>query len=195
LPKMRQESVREMNFADLQRVVEYVNLNSPHECGHIIVLFKAGRLKGLNFLPHEVAADGVKGVIETAPVNELGKEDCVGLAAGIIGELIGRGQYDPRTLLDDRKKVQDLVSQPLENFALEAYEIIRQNLLFFVLLNIEVGKKMFATLKNAYFSLSDEDYAKLPHEVPIFTLAEVEEVHSRAESTLAGFRDERKNAP
>jgi hypothetical protein len=31
--------------------------------------------------------------------------------------------------------------------------------------------------------------------VPIFTLAEVEEVHSRAESTLAGFRDERKNAP
>jgi hypothetical protein len=148
------------------------------------VLFKARRLVGLNFLPHEAAADGVKGVLETDAGTELGKEDCVALAAGMVGELIFVGQYDSQRLLDDREKVQRIVGQPLENFALEAYEVIKQNLLFFALLNIEVRKKMFALLKYA-FSLSEEDYAELPNEMPIFTLADVEQVDKRAESELA----------
>jgi hypothetical protein len=37
------------------------------------VLFKAGRLVGLNFLPHEAATDGAKGVLETDAGTELGK--------------------------------------------------------------------------------------------------------------------------
>lgn len=45
---------------------------------------------------------------------------------------------------------------------------------------------MFALLEHA-FSLSEEDYAELPDEMPIITLAEVEQVYKRAESTLAGF--------
>jgi len=125
----------------------YVHSNSAHECGHITVLFKAGRLVGLNFLPHETAANGAKGVFETDLGTQLGKEDCVTLAAGMVGELVcvGHSQHD----LDDRQQVQRIVGQPLENFALEAYEIIKQNLLFFALLNIEVQKKMFAVLKHA----------------------------------------------
>jgi hypothetical protein len=175
-----------MIFPLLQNLVPYVRSNSAHECGHITVLFNAGRLVGLNFLPHELAADGAKGVLETDAGTELGKEDCVALAAGMVGELICVGQYDPQRLLDDRHHVQRIVGQPVENFALEAYEIIKQNLLFFALLNIEVRKKMFALLGHA-FSLSEEDYAELPNEMPIMTLAEVEQVYKHAESSLAGF--------
>jgi hypothetical protein len=182
-----------MNIAQLQNLAVYVNSNGAHECGHMTVLFKAGRLVGLNFLPHEAAADGVKGVLETDAGTQLGKQDCVALAAGMVGELILVGQYDSQRLLDDREKVQQIVGQPVENFALKAYEVIRQNLLFFALLNIEVRKKMFALLKHA-FSLSEGDYAKLPNEMPILTLAEVEQVYKRAESTLAGFH-EKTGAP
>ena len=175
-----------MNFPLLQNLPVYVHSNSAHESGHITVLFKAGRLAGLNFLPHEVAVDGVKGVLETDAGTQLGKEDCVALAAGMVGELICLGQYDSERLLDDRQQVQRIAGQPIENFALEAYEIIKQNLLFFVLLNIQVRKKMFAPLYHA-FSLSEEVYAELPNKVAIITLAEVEQVYKHAESSLARF--------
>lgn len=175
-----------MNTAQLQNLAVYVHSNGAHECGHMIVLFKAGRLADLNFFPHEVAADGAKGVLETGTRTQFGKEDCVAFAAGMIGELICVGKYDSQHLLDDREQVQRIVGQPIENFALEAYEIIKQNLLFFVLLNIEVREKMFTLLKNA-FSLPEGDYAKLPDKMPILTLAEVEQVYKCAESTLAGF--------
>jgi len=173
-----------MNFPHLLNLVPYVRSNSAHECGHITVLFKAGRLVGLNFLPHEVAANGDKGVIETDTGTQLGKGDCVALAAGMVGELIcmGHSQHD----LDDRQQVQQIVGQPLENFALEAYEIIKRNLLFFGLLCIEVRKKMLAVLGDA-FSLSEEDYARLRDKMSIITLAEVDQVYRRAGSTLAGF--------
>jgi len=147
------------------------------------VLFKAGTLPcGLNFLPHEVAADGVNGVLETE-TGTLGKEDCVALAAGMVGELVLLGQYDSKRALDDRERVQRLVGQPIENFALEAYEIIKQNILFFTLLNIEVRNKMFVLLN----SLSGENYAQLVAKMPVITLAEIEQVHGRSESLLAVF--------
>jgi hypothetical protein len=170
-----------MNFRQRQNLVAYAHSNSAHECGHITVLFKAGRLVGLNFLPHETAANRAKGVFETDSGTQLGKEDCVALAAGMVGELVcvGRSQHD----LDDRQQVQQIVGQPLENLALEAYEIIKQNLLFFALLNIEVRKKMFAVLKHA----SEEEYSELPPKMPIITLAEVEQVYKHALSTLEGF--------
>src|ERR1700733_8387428 len=170
-----------MNFQQRLTLATYAHSNSAHECGHITVLFKACRLVGLNFLPHETAADGAKGVFETDLGAELGKEDCVALAAGMVGELVclGYSQHE----LDDRQHVQRIAGQPLENFALEAYEIIEQNLLFFALLNIEVRKRMFAVLKNA----SEEESSELPHKMPVITLAEVEQVYKRAVSTLEGF--------
>jgi hypothetical protein len=177
-----------MNNERLEELTKYVYSNGAHECGHMTVLFKANRLVGLNFLPHETAVDGFKGVLETDRGTQLGKEDCVALAAGMIGELIGVGSYGPGRLLDGRKKVQKLVGQPLENFALEAYEVIKQNLLFFVLLTIKVRKNMFAVLKDAIF-LSEEDYAGLPVKMPIVTLAEIQKVYERAESELARFPD------
>jgi hypothetical protein len=172
-----------MDFRSRQNLVAYVHSNSAHECGHITVLFKAGRLAGLNFFPHETAANGDKGVFETDAGTQLGKEDCVALAAGMVGELVcvGHSQHE----LDDRQQVQQIVGQPLENFALEAYEIIRQNLLFFGLLNIEVQKEMFAVLKRA----SEEGYSGFDEKIPIITLAEVEQVYKHAVSTLAGFPD------
>jgi hypothetical protein len=142
------------------------------------VLFKAGRLVGLNFLPHEAAADGLKGVWETEAETPLGKEDCVALAAGMVGELVSLGLYDSERVLDDRRQVQQLVGQPLENFALGAYEVIKENLRFFSLLNIEVQRKMFAILKHAFFS--GGDYAELPGKMPIVTLAEVKQIYKSA---------------
>ena len=65
------------------------------------------------------------------------------------------------------QNVHRIVGQPVENFALEAYEVIKQNLLFFALLNIEVRKKMFALLDHA-LSLSKEDYAELPNKMSMF---------------------------
>lgn len=174
-----------MNFAPLDLAL-YVHPNAAHECGHMTVLYRASRLVALNFLPHEAAVDGFKGVLESETKTEPGKEDCVGFAAGMIGELICLGEYSAQRADDDRKHVQRLVGQPLENFALGAYEVIKQNLLFFVLLNIEVRKKMFELLKEV-LSRSKEDYAKLDDKIAIFTLAEVEEVYKRAEATLAHF--------
>lgn len=95
---------------------------------------------------------------------------------------MGHSQHE----LDDRQHVQRMVGQPLENFALEAYEIIKQNLLFFGLLNIEVREKMFAVLKRA----SEEEYSGLDEKkMPIITLAGVKQVYEHAASTLAGFPD------
>ena len=179
-----------MNAPQLQILDVFVQGNSAHECGHMTVLFKAGRLVGLNFLPHKMAADGVNGILEAKTGTQLGKEDCVALAAAMVGELIVLGQYDSKRLADDTQQVQRIVGQPLENFALEAYEIIKQNLLFFALLNIEVRKNMFVFFEQ----LSKVDYATLPNEMPIFRLAEVKQVYKRAESILAGF-PEKTEAP
>jgi hypothetical protein len=170
-----------MNFQQRQNLAAYIYSNSAHECGHVTVLFKACRLVGLNFLPHETAADGAQGVFETDLGVEIGKEDCVALAAGMVGELVCLGHFQHDR--DDRQHVKRIVGQPLENFALEAYEIIKQNLLFFALLNIEVRKRMFAVLKHA----SEEEYSELPHKMPVITLAEVEQVYKRAASTIESF--------
>jgi hypothetical protein len=175
-----------MNFQQLQDLVKFVQGNSAHECAHMTVLFKASRLADLNYFPHEMAANGFKGVIESTTKTELAEEDCVALAASMIGESIILGEYDADRLLDDRQQVRRLVDQPLENFVLEAYEIIKQNLLFFALLNVEVRKKMFTVLKEA-LSVPEEDSGALPKVMPIFKLAEVEQVYKRAESILAGF--------
>lgn len=155
---------------------------SAHECAHMTVLFMAGRLKKLNYFPHQKALDGVPGVIESTTVTEPTKEDCVAFAASMIGELIVLGEYDEERLRDDREQVKRLSNQPLENFALEAYEIIKENLLFFALLNEEVGNKMLSFLDEVW-----EGEHATENEVTIFTLAEVEEVRKRAESILARF--------
>ena len=152
--------------------------NSAHESGHIVVLFKAGRLDELRFLPHETAADGIKGVFEANTGTELGKEDCVALAAGMAGELVCLGHYDPERVLHDRKQIQRIVGKALEDFAPEAQETIEQNLRFFSLLNIEVLNRITALL----LGLGRVDWEKLPPTIPIITLAEVEQVYQRAES-------------
>ncbi len=42
-------------------LLTYARGTSAHECGHMVVLFKKDMLVDLNFLPHETAADGIKG--------------------------------------------------------------------------------------------------------------------------------------
>jgi hypothetical protein len=175
-----------MDFADPQKLAAYVVANAAHECGHMVILFKSNRLLGLNFLPHETAEDGVKGVIET-DTPTLGKEDCVAFAGGLVAELICFGLTDSPRLADDGHKVQQIAGQPLENFAHEAYEIIKQNLVFFALLNIEVRKKTLKVLLDARSSSLKGSYAGLSDKISIITLAEVEMVYKQAESTLAGF--------
>jgi hypothetical protein len=127
---------------NFQALKAHAEGTSAHECGHMTVLFKARRLKKLTYFPYKTALDGIPGVIESTTVTEPTKEDCVAFAASMIGELIALGECDQERLLDDRQKVEQLANQPLETFALEAYEIIKENLLFFVLLNKEVGNKM-----------------------------------------------------
>ena len=63
-------------------LLTYACWASAHECGHLVVLFKEHRLVDLNFLSHETAADGIKGVFEANTGTEPGEEDCVALAAG-----------------------------------------------------------------------------------------------------------------
>src|SRR6202521_203634 len=104
-----------MNAFQLQNLAVFVQGNSAHECGHITVQFKAGRFAVLNFLPQTVAANGFKGVLEAETKTELGKEDCVALAASMVGELICLGEYDSQRLLNDREQVQQIAGQPLEN--------------------------------------------------------------------------------
>lgn len=166
--------------------IKYVHENAAHECGHMTVLFKTNGLTDLNFFPHRRAEDGVEGVLETGTKTKLRKEDCVALAASMISELVCLGEDDSERLADDKKQAL-LLGEPLENFALRAYEVIKENLVFFGLLYIEVRKKMIKLLRPILVFLSREDYAKLPDRIPIFTLAEVEEVYKRAESTLARF--------
>jgi hypothetical protein len=159
-------------------LVTYASGTSAHECGHIVVLFKAGRLIDLSFLPHEVAADGNKGVFEADTGTELGARDCVALAAGMAGELVYGGKYDPERVLHDREQVQQLVGKSLEDFAPEALETIRQNLHFFSLLNIKVSKRITALL----LLLGGMDWEELPPKIPVVTLAEVEHVYRSAKS-------------
>ena len=149
------------------------------------VLFTTGRLLGLNLLPHGTALDGVSGVLET-DTPTLGEEDCVALAASIVGELIVLGHYDERRILDDRQSVARFTDQSLESFVGEAYRIIQENLLFFSLLHMEVRTRLLAVLVKTY-SLPPEKIAALPPKVPIVTLSEVEGIHRKAADLLAVF--------
>ena len=157
----------------------YARGTSAHECGHMVVLFKEGRLVELNFLPHEAGADGIKGVFEANTGTELGKEDCVALAVGMAGELVDLGRYDTDRVLHDRQQVQRLVGRTLEDFTPEAQEVIKQNLRFFSLLNIEVRNRITALLS----ALRGVDLEKLPPKISIITLAQVEPVYQRAEES------------
>lgn len=161
---------------------EYVYQNSAHECGHIVLLFKTGKFVSLRFLPHETAADGVNGILEADTGTELGPEDCVALAAGMVGELIYLGHSNPQRRADDEQKIQRIIGQPIENFAAKASEVIQQNQLFFEALNAEVRRKMLALFE----SFSEMDYAQLPKEIPIITLVEVDRVYRSAELESPG---------
>jgi hypothetical protein len=145
----------------------------------MVVLFKAGRLLDLKFLPHEAgAADGVKGVFETDTGTELSEADCVALAGGMAGELICLKYYDSDRVLHDRQQVKQLVGKALEDFAPDALGVIKQNLRFFWLLNVEVGNKMYKCLS----ALGGVDLDQLPPKITIMTLAQVQDVYRRAES-------------
>lgn len=174
-----------MNQADVSAITLYVGATAPHESAHMTVLFKAGRLLGLNYLPHETALNGVKGVVET-DTPPLTKGDCVAFAASIVGELICLGNYNEARIRDDRIQVQQLSGQPIEAFVREAYEVIQRNLLFFSLLNCEVRNKMLVVLLKAN-SLSPADSAKQPAKMPVMTLPEVDAVYQRAEALLSSF--------
>jgi len=163
----------------------YVTTTAAHECGHMTVLHTKRRLLGLNFLPHATAFDGVPGVVET-DTPPLGKEDCVALAAGIVGELICLGQHDEKRIQDDRESAARFTDQSLESFVHEAYTVIQENLLLFSLLHIEVRTRLLAVLVKTY-SLSPQKIASLPAKIPIMTLPEVEKVHQRAVDLIAGF--------
>ena len=152
----------------------YVTTNAAHECGHMAVLYTTCRLKGLNFFPHKKAFDGTSGVLET-DTPKLGKDDCPALAASIVGELIVLGEYDEARISDDRNTATRFTTEPLENFVGEAYRIIQQNLLFF-LLHIEVRTRLLTVLMKTY-SLTPEKLATQPAKISIMTLSEVEEVH------------------
>ncbi len=172
-----------MNFPDPQTRAKYAHENAAHECGHMVILFKANRLLGLNFLPHGTADDGVKGVLET-DTPTLVREDCVAFAGSLVAELICFGLSDSPRISDDRRMVKHLSGQPLENFAPQAHEIITQNLVFFELLRSEVEKKLYKVLNDAF---SARSYTALPEKIPIISLTEVEQIYKRAQSTLAGL--------
>jgi len=165
----------------------YVRENGSHECGHIVALFKRSKNKllGLDFLPHERALDGKQGIFETA-TTPLTAEDCIALAASIVGELIGTGTYHAPRIRDDQVKVLELGKQPIEGFVLDAYAVIQDNVLFFVLLNTQIQQKMYQLL-SFVFSLSKDDYKKLPDRMPVVTISEIELVYKQAESILEDF--------
>jgi hypothetical protein len=150
----------------------------------MVVLFKEGRLVDLRFLPHETAADGNKGIFEAKPATERSEKDCVALAAGMAGELVHLGEYDPARVLDDRQEVKRLVGKALEDFEPEARKVIEQNLRFFSLLEVEVRNRIYALL----MSLCGVDWEKLQPLITIITSAEVEQFYQRAESEESAAR-------
>jgi hypothetical protein len=162
----------------------YVKTTAAHECGHMTVLYTKQRLKGLNFFPHATAFDGSSGIVET-DTPPLGKEDCVALAASIVGEEICLGQYDEKRIQDDRQTAARFTDRPLESFIDEARTIIQKNLAFFSLLHIAVRKRLRRVLAEAY-SLPQEKFAGLPDKISVMTLSEVEEVHRKARELTTG---------
>jgi hypothetical protein len=165
---------------------EYVPKNAAHESGHMMVLFKANRLSGLDFFPHIDAGDGMLGTLLSSTVSELYASDCVALAAGMVGEMIRLGEYNPKRAAHDEIQIKELGGQSLEQFALKAYEAIQQDLLFFTLLNIEAGRKIFDVL-HTDFCLSKGEYQALPEKQTVMTVDDVAKIHSIAESTLESF--------
>jgi hypothetical protein len=165
-------------------LLTYARETSAHECGHMVVLFKEGRLVDLRFLPHQTGANGAKGVFEADTGTELGEKDCVALAAGMAGELVFLGRYDSERVFHDRQQVQRLVGKALEDFAPEARRVIEGNLRFFSLLNEEVRNRIYDLLSG----LRVGDLEKLPQIIPIITSAEVEQVYQRAESEGSATR-------
>jgi hypothetical protein len=159
-------------------LLAYARETSAHECGHMVVMFKESKLVDLRFLPHETAADGIKGVFEANRGTELVEEDCVALAAGMAGELIYFGKTIPERSLDDRQHVQRLSGKALDDFLPDAQDIIKQNSRFFSLLNVEVKNRITDLL----LKLRRLDWETLPSEIEIISLAEVRQIYERAES-------------
>jgi hypothetical protein len=183
-----------MDFGQQWKLAMFVRANGSHECGHITVLFRKTKHKllGLDFLPHVEALDGNKGIFEAA-TTELTKEDCIALAAGAVGELVGTGQYDLQRTLDDRNKIKAISGQPLEGFIPEAYAVVQESLLFFALLNSRIQQKMYSILEQA-FSLSSESYLKLPARMSVVPLAEIEQAYEQAQSILKSFPQDSETA-
>ncbi len=162
----------------------YALQTAAHECGHMTVLYKSGRLKGLNFFPRLKSFNGEGGVFETdTPV--LTKDDCPALAASLVAELICLGNYTEDHLADDRDRVKDLSGgASLESFVPAAYEIIQKNLLFFSLLHERVKVNITPVLVN-YFAAHG---AGMPDKVEVVTLAEVDAVYSKSLDLLARLK-------
>ena len=142
-----------------------------------------GRFVIFHFMPREVAGDGSNGVLEANVGTALKREDCPAIAASMIGELIIMGDYDPDTIRDDEK---DLAGKRLEDFAREAYEIIKENILFFTLLNIEARKKIMLVL-NQFWNATPSQQAAMPQSITLLTLDEVDQLYSKAESIVASL--------
>ena len=157
---------------------KYVRENSAHETGHMTVLFKADRFAGLYFLPHEKAANGIRGVIDTRLKTQSNRGDCPAFAAGMVAEVILPGQCDPERCLDDREQVQRLTGQILEDFAPDARAIIEQDMPFFELLHRKAQQQMSVF----FYGLCGRNYAALPQEMQVLTLADVEFIHELAKS-------------
>ena len=162
---------------------------APHECGHIVVLFAKNKAqitsKGLVFYPRKLALDGSQGVTEVT-TTELTADDCTALAASAVGELLYTGRYDGDRVLDDRNVIENLSGQPLENFILEAYATIQENLLFFNLLVLRVSSKM-VLLFGHVCSIPVERWNELPETMPVLTFDEIKQTYEQAQSILKNF--------
>jgi hypothetical protein len=156
---------------------------AAHECGHMTVLYKSSRLKGLNFFPRRKSFSGFAGVSE-ADTPELTKADCPAFAASLVGELLFLGFHDrDGSLADDREEIRKLSgSAKLESFVPQAYAVIRENLLFFSLLHVLVKVKIVPVLETFWAGLPQTD------KVEIVTLAEVDAVHSKSLDLLAKLK-------
>jgi hypothetical protein len=162
----------------LQDLPTYAIENSAHECGHMIVLFKAIRLDGLYFLPHEMALDGTQGVLETNATSELRSDDCAALAGGAARELVYFGNFNLVRCAHDRQTLRQYTEKDLEHFVPIAETIIRENLRFFSLLTVEVRDRIISC-----FTLVEcIDYSDLDSTIPIITSSEVGEIYKASSS-------------
>lgn len=151
----------------------YALETAAHEAGHMVILFEAGRLKSLDFLPQELGADGNEGVFESRTVTPPGKGDCVAFAGGVAGERIYFGHNNPNHALDDRQQVQLLVGKDLDDFVPEAEKIITRDLRFFSLLVNEIRDQILMLL----LTIQGSNWKLLPPRMPIYKRDQVEQIH------------------